>query len=122
MNGFKIIKINTDGDGMTGLYKNGILVTYGDYYHNKIDDWIEGYFSALRDNNIQHTVSDETYNEELIIEYFMDYLPSLLVEFYQILEEMKIGNIQQLYCSCCDGDCPHIKINNTFICKYCNEN
>lgn len=42
-----IVKINPEGDGVTALYINDALWTYGDYYHDKIDDWIQGFLEGL---------------------------------------------------------------------------
>jgi hypothetical protein len=43
----KIVSINPEGDGVTCLYINNMLHMYGDYYHNKIDDWIAGFVAGL---------------------------------------------------------------------------
>jgi len=35
------------GDGITALYIDGKLYAYGDYYHDKIDDFIRGFVDGL---------------------------------------------------------------------------
>jgi hypothetical protein len=44
----KIIKVKFGIDhSVAGLYINTKLYKYGDYYHNKIDDYIEGFLEGL---------------------------------------------------------------------------
>jgi len=42
-----IVKFNPEGDGVTAIYIYGVLFTYGDYYHDKIDDWVQGFIDGL---------------------------------------------------------------------------
>jgi hypothetical protein len=42
-----IVYFNTSGDGVTAMYIDGKLHTYGDYYHNKIDFWVMGFLDGL---------------------------------------------------------------------------
>ena len=43
----QIVHINPEGDGATALYVDDELHTHGDYYHNKIGDWISGFLDGL---------------------------------------------------------------------------
>lgn len=43
-----IVRINPEGDGVTALYIDGGMHIYGDYYHDKIDNWVEGFLAGLR--------------------------------------------------------------------------
>lgn len=36
-----------DGDGITGFYIDGKFMFSGDYYHDKIDDYIQGYIDGM---------------------------------------------------------------------------
>ncbi len=38
-------------DGITALYRDGKLHTSGDYYHDKIDDWLTGFEAGMREVN-----------------------------------------------------------------------
>lgn len=58
MYSFKIVRFNPEGDGVTALYMNDKLYTHGDYYHNKIDTWIDGFIDGIKLNN------------EVVIEYY----------------------------------------------------
>lgn len=42
-----IVHINPAGDGVTAMYIDGKLRIEGDYYHDKIDHWIDGYLEGL---------------------------------------------------------------------------
>ena len=42
------VKISPETDGVDGLYINGKLVTQGDYYHDKISDYIAGFLAGLK--------------------------------------------------------------------------
>jgi hypothetical protein len=44
---YTVAHFNWEGDGITALYNNDNLVMDGDYYHDKIDSLIEGYFLCL---------------------------------------------------------------------------
>ena len=48
------VDFSMGGDGMTALYKDGIKIKEGDYYHDKIDQFIEGFIFALNTLNIPH--------------------------------------------------------------------
>lgn len=43
-----IVKFNPEGDGVTAVYIDGKLHTHGDYYHDKIDNWVEGFIDGLK--------------------------------------------------------------------------
>jgi len=43
-----IVDFTGGGDGVTALYVNGELEKYGDYYHDKIDEWIEGFEAGVK--------------------------------------------------------------------------
>lgn len=43
----QIVKFNPEGDDVTAMYINDALWTYGDYYHDKIDNWIQGFLEGL---------------------------------------------------------------------------
>jgi hypothetical protein len=45
---FTIVVFNWEGDGVTALYVNGKYHIHGDYYHNKIGDWIDGFLAGLK--------------------------------------------------------------------------
>ena len=49
-----------DGDGVTGMYFDGKLITYGDYYHNKIDDYISGFLDGMKHAGIKFKRTDVT--------------------------------------------------------------
>lgn len=51
-----VVSFNPEGDGVTAMYVDGRRYTYGDYYHNKIDDWIKGFVGALEYLATQMTV------------------------------------------------------------------
>jgi hypothetical protein len=36
------------GEGITALYIDGVLYKYGDYYHDKISDWIRGFIEGVK--------------------------------------------------------------------------
>lgn len=48
---FTVVKFNYEGDGVTALYIDGKLHTHGDYYHNKIDEWIDGFLAGIKHLN-----------------------------------------------------------------------
>ncbi len=57
-----IVDFSGGGDGITALYLDGVLHTYGDYYHNKIDDTIGGFLDGVKyvlgdDNVIEVSIS-----------------------------------------------------------------
>ena len=43
------------GDGVDALYINGMLHKYGDYYHDKIGEWIEGFLGGIKYAGINYT-------------------------------------------------------------------
>ena len=76
---YRIINYNPDGDGITVLYLDGELVTFGDYYHDKIDNYLEGYFDALELDQPNHEsikYSDD-YNMNLTADYAFDTIEEL---------------------------------------------
>jgi hypothetical protein len=44
----QIVHFDPFGDGITALYKEGKLETWGDFYHDKIDDYIRGYIEGVK--------------------------------------------------------------------------
>lgn len=44
---YTVAHLNWEGDGITALYEGDALLMEGDYYHDKIDDKIEGFFQGL---------------------------------------------------------------------------
>jgi len=36
------------GDGVYAIYIDGSLHKYGDYYHDKIEDWIQGFIDGVK--------------------------------------------------------------------------
>jgi hypothetical protein len=42
-----IVDFSGGAEGITALYIDGKLHTYGDYYHNKITEWINGFIAGL---------------------------------------------------------------------------
>lgn len=44
---FTKLEIGPCGDGYTHLYLNHNLICQGDYYHDKIDDYIKGYIDGF---------------------------------------------------------------------------
>lgn len=92
-----VVKFNPDGDGVTALYLHGKLFKYGDYYHDKIDEWIEGFISGLeyisKENqyNISLLINKENFNsidEDLDEEIMMGEPPKKdLIEIINRLEK-----------------------------------
>lgn len=56
-----------ESDGVTALYIDGKLHTHGDYYHDKIDDWINGFIEGLKYAGQQVTVASDQIPEEKCI-------------------------------------------------------
>ena len=72
---FVVIHINSDGDGVSGLYnKLGILVLSGDQYHDKITEKIEGYLLGWTSlaGKVPH-VEHRCYNSSKAVEKYCDY-------------------------------------------------
>lgn len=46
----EIIKVDFSGgyDGVTAIYVDGKLHRSGDYYHDKIEDWFDGFVNGLQ--------------------------------------------------------------------------
>lgn len=42
------VTFDNGGDTVSGLYIDNLLETHGDWYHHKIDDYIDGFISGLR--------------------------------------------------------------------------
>ena len=55
---FTIAHLNWEGDGITALYHDDQLIMEGDYYHDKIDDRIEGFFEGLHFAGVEYTRDD----------------------------------------------------------------
>lgn len=45
------------------LYKDGVMVLSGDYYHNKIDNKIKGYLQAYKDLGYEFEYSLEEFDK-----------------------------------------------------------
>lgn len=61
---FEIIDIHSklddpdmDGDPVTELWEGKKRITRGDYYHDKIDQYIDGFLDGLRYMNVQVVVT-----------------------------------------------------------------
>ena len=57
-----IVDFSGDGDGITALYLDGLLHTYGDYYHDKISEQISGFLDGVKyvlgdDNVIESSIN-----------------------------------------------------------------
>jgi hypothetical protein len=53
----KIVKVDMTGggDGVYALYIDDKLVIYGDYYHNKINEYIDGFLAGLKYGKVKST-------------------------------------------------------------------
>ena len=61
-----IIKVDFDsGEYVSALYIDGELWHYGDYYHDKIDDWIKGFLNGLKFAKISFQLSDKVVTGDL---------------------------------------------------------
>jgi hypothetical protein len=45
---YTVAHLNWEGDGITALYYGDECIMEGDWYHNKIDSVIEGFFEGLK--------------------------------------------------------------------------
>jgi hypothetical protein len=45
---FQKVSINPEGDGVIVIYRDGMLVTHGDDYHDNIREYLAGFFDGLR--------------------------------------------------------------------------
>lgn len=106
-------------DSIMGLYKNGILINSGHFYDNEISGWVSGYIDAVKDFSITCSYENKVYYQDVIIDYFWNSLPYNLDDFYKIIKKIDDGDIQQRYCIACDGEYPHHKNNEGFICISC---
>ena len=55
---YTVAHLGWEGDGITALYKQDDLIMEGDYYHDKIDDRIEGFFAGLEDAGVVYSRND----------------------------------------------------------------
>lgn len=87
-----IVNIHPEGDGMTALYLDGELFRTGDYYHDKIDDWIEGFIAGLEYGEVpvkqkrSYVLESSRWIEDLLCEppsHIDDYPPASLSETYE---------------------------------------
>ncbi len=63
MKKIEIKKCKNCSESVKSLYMNDKLILQGDYYHDKIDDFIKGYLTALRELNVEFSLKeDETYD------------------------------------------------------------
>jgi len=51
-----IVHIHPEGDGVTAMYINDELYASGDYYNDKIDDWICGFIEGLEYTDVAFNV------------------------------------------------------------------
>jgi len=61
------VKVSPETDGVDGLYINGNLVTQGDYYHDKISEYIAGFLAGLKYNGAwagEYTVWELNFEHE----------------------------------------------------------
>lgn len=63
-----IVDFTGGGDGVTALYVNGDLQKYGDYYHDKIDNWIEGFEAGIKFTGAYLEVEKEECKDSEMIE------------------------------------------------------
>jgi hypothetical protein len=59
-----------EGEGVTAIYIDDVLLKYGDYYHDKIDDWIKGFLEGVRWSGInleerKYTCKDPELNDDV---------------------------------------------------------
>lgn len=76
---YRIINYNPEGDGITVLYLDEVLVVSGDYYHDKIDNYLNGYFDALEIEQPYHEAikySDD-YDMNMTADYAFDTITEL---------------------------------------------
>lgn len=52
-----------EGEGVHAIYVNGKLEKYGDYYHDKIQDWIKGFLDGARWAGINFEETKVTCND-----------------------------------------------------------
>jgi len=45
---FTTVDFTEGGDGVYALYIDGVLFKYGDYYHDKIETWIESFIEGVK--------------------------------------------------------------------------
>jgi hypothetical protein len=57
----KFLRKYTECCEYSELYKDGVQVMSGDYYHDKIDDAIRGYLQAHKDLGIEYEYSSERF-------------------------------------------------------------
>jgi hypothetical protein len=55
---FTVAHLGWEGDGITALYNGDALIMEGDYYHDKIDDRIEGFFEGLDHQKVNYVRND----------------------------------------------------------------
>ena len=58
------------GEGVHAIYIDGVLEKYGDYYHDKIQNWIQGFLDGTRWAGIEFeerkiTCKDPELNEKI---------------------------------------------------------
>lgn len=64
---FAVVDFTGGGDGVHALYINGKLHKYGDYYHDKIEVWIESFIEGVEWTGFVIDVDRiECTNEDLI--------------------------------------------------------
>ena len=78
MRNYTIAHIAWEGDGITALYEGDDLIVYGDYYHNKINEYIDGFFFALGCYDIKYNKEDIYISEDDFDVTYGPELPHLL--------------------------------------------
>lgn len=68
---FTIVTFDPLGDAIPkALYIDGELYKYGDYYHDKIDEWIDGFIEGVKYTKAEIDIEEvecnnDSYNEEI---------------------------------------------------------
>lgn len=79
------VDFNMGGDGRNALYLNGQKIKEGDYYHDKITVFIEGFVFALKtmgiNYNYQKMIASEDNDVAFGIYENFDAIPDKLQEF-----------------------------------------
>jgi hypothetical protein len=60
------------GESVSAIYVDDVLLKYGDYYHDKINDWIKGFLEGVRWSGINLEESKFTCGDDKISEDVCD--------------------------------------------------
>jgi hypothetical protein len=80
-----------DDEPVYALYADGELIKYGDYYHDKIQDWIKGFIAGVKWGDVPTVCYEEvSTNEELIDAVCMmgNPVPEKLSDIYNSTNEL----------------------------------